>query len=235
MTQDISGAAPEDETVLRLRQRIRRLRDRLQRDTRRADSIGFLKGVISTLRPGDLAVDCGANVGKITLMLAESGANVVAFEPDPWSFAQLEAATAHLDNVTRINAGVGVEDGSLTLYRSASFADDPLKQSINSSLMPDARSIDAEGEGIPVKVINFPAWLQQQLDQGEHIALVKMDIEGAELEIMETVLDQKLPERTGPFLVETHPGLFPKKRDRFRALAERARDYPANRVNLDWI
>jgi len=225
----------DQDVVTRLRNRVKRLRGRLEKETRQAESIGFLNGVVATLRPGDLVVDCGANVGKITSQLAESGADVVAFEPDPWAFEQLQAATAHFANVTRINAAVGTEAGQLTLYRSASFDENPGKQSESSSLMADARSIDAKGEAIPVEVIDFPAWLQARLDEGRRVALVKMDIEGAELDLMEVLLDRRLPDHTGPFLVETHAGLFPKKRARFAALAERAAEYPATRVNLDWI
>ncbi|SCZ68747.1 methyltransferase, FkbM family [Epibacterium ulvae] len=232
MGQESSDAQELEE---RLRNRIKRLRRTAEKSNRRAAAEGFLDGVIATLRPGDLVVDCGANVGSVTLRLAQSGADVVAFEPDPWSFKQLEQATADYDNVTRINAAVGVEAGTLSLYRSGSFEDDRHKESIRSSLMADARSVDASGDAIPVEVIDFPAWLQARLDEGRRIGMVKMDIEGAELDLMEVLLDRGVPDQTGPFLVETHPGLFPKKRARFAALAERAKNYPAKRVNLDWI
>ncbi|TNJ41983.1 FkbM family methyltransferase [Phaeobacter sp. B1627] len=222
-------------TITRLRNRLQRVRGRLEKETRRAESVGFLQGVVATLRPGDLVLDCGANVGRVTTLLAESGADVVAFEPDPWAFERLVEATAHFDNVTCVNAAVGAEAATLTLYRTARFAQDPAKQSESSSIMPDARTVDAEGEGIEVEVIDFPAWLQARLDEGRRVALVKMDIEGAELDLMEVLLDRRIPDRTGPFLVETHPGLFPGKRSRFEALAQRAAEYPAKRVNLDWI
>src|SRR5215213_9742927 len=35
------------------------------------------------LKPGDLAIDCGANVGEITARMRASGATVYAFEPNP--------------------------------------------------------------------------------------------------------------------------------------------------------
>ncbi len=227
--------AQQAEVISRLRERLKRLRSKSDKANRQALALGFLNGVVATLRPGDLAIDCGANVGKITTLLATSGADVVAFEPDPWAFARLTEATEHLPNVMRINAAVGVDAGELALYRSERFAENPEKMSESSSLMKDARSIDAEGEVISVEVIDFPAWLEGKIASGRHIGVVKMDIEGAELELMEVLLDRRLPERTGPFLVETHAGLFPAKRERFRLLSERAATYPAKRVNLDWI
>src|SRR3546814_13037940 len=41
------------------------------------------------LRPGDIAIDCGANVGRFTRPIAEGGATVHAFEPNPDAFAAL--------------------------------------------------------------------------------------------------------------------------------------------------
>src|SRR3546814_19939216 len=41
------------------------------------------------LRPGDIAIDCGANVGRFTRPIAEGGATVHAFEPNPDAFAEL--------------------------------------------------------------------------------------------------------------------------------------------------
>ena len=38
---------------------------------------------------GDLAIDCGANVGHVTAALARTGAEVHAFEPNPQAFSAL--------------------------------------------------------------------------------------------------------------------------------------------------
>lgn len=43
------------------------------------------------VRPGDLVIDCGANVGEFAIICARAGAHVLAFEPDPREFAALAA------------------------------------------------------------------------------------------------------------------------------------------------
>jgi 16S rRNA A1518/A1519 N6-dimethyltransferase RsmA/KsgA/DIM1 with predicted DNA glycosylase/AP lyase activity len=41
------------------------------------------------LGPGDVAIDCGATVGVVTVALARTGAEVYAFEPNPDAFGEL--------------------------------------------------------------------------------------------------------------------------------------------------
>lgn len=55
---------------------------RQKRNLRKAHAEGYLAGVAAMLRPGDLALDLGANMGVVTDILARTGADVVAFEPD---------------------------------------------------------------------------------------------------------------------------------------------------------
>ena len=49
---------------------LRKLKRRHKRDLRYARAEGMLSGVVSMLRPGDVAVDCGANRGDVTAQLA---------------------------------------------------------------------------------------------------------------------------------------------------------------------
>src|SRR3546814_4183293 len=60
------------------------------------------------LRPGDIAIDCGANVGRFTRPIAEGGATVHAFEPNPDAFAELrsEEHTSELQSLMRISYAV---------------------------------------------------------------------------------------------------------------------------------
>ena len=66
--------------------------------------------------PDDIAVDCGANVGDVTQLLAETGATVHAIEPDPVAFNQLSDRFINRSNVILHNFAVGVIDDELPLY-----------------------------------------------------------------------------------------------------------------------
>lgn len=67
------------------------------------------------LRPGDLFVDVGANLGSYTVLaVAVVGAEVICIEPVPETFTQLEQNVRlnRIDQRTQcVNAGVGREQG----------------------------------------------------------------------------------------------------------------------------
>lgn len=70
------------------------------------------------LKPGDWAIDVGANVGHYTIAMARvvgPQGHVLAFEPIPETFSLLAAniESAHLTNVTLINAAVADVGGTV--------------------------------------------------------------------------------------------------------------------------
>lgn len=208
---------------------------RAKRNQRKAWAEGYLAGICSLLRPGDLAVDLGANVGEVTARLAATGADVVAFEPDPITFAKLQARFAGQANVTLVHAAVGTAEGTVRLMRADNFADNPDGASVKSTILDGGRRIDA-ANAVEVRLIDFPAWVRQQVAARGGIAFVKMDIEGAELEILEAMDRDRLFDSIRGLVAETHERKFPDLRPRYRALkAAIAEHEPSGKITLDWI
>ncbi len=214
---------------------LRKLKRRHKRDLRYARAEGMLQGVVSMLRPGDVVVDCGANRGDVTAVLAASGAMVHAFEPDPYNFAKLEERFAGVANVTLHAAAVGTSEGSIWLMRAANWEADPELASVKSTIVAGGQNI-AEGEGIDVALIDFRAFLRGLVAAHGRVAFVKIDIEGAELDLLAAMLDAQLFDHIQLTVAETHERKFKDLRPRFAALREAvALAYPPTRVNLDWI
>lgn len=208
---------------------------RQKRLLRVAHAKGFLSGVAAMLRPGDLAVDCGANVGDVTAVLAKTGATVIGFEPDPWTFAKLSERFADASNVTLINAAVGVGSGTVRLMRASNFDANPTGASVKSTILDGGRQIDA-ASGVDVPLVDFPGFLADQLATRHEIAFIKMDIEGAELDILERMDGDGVFDRVRVLVAETHERKFRDLRPRYRNLRETfAAKYDPNRVSLDWI
>ncbi|NUB46539.1 FkbM family methyltransferase [Fertoebacter nigrum] len=223
--------APRSAAELRAEAMIRRQK----RNLRKASAEGFLTGVTAMLRPGDLALDCGANVGAITGLLAATGADVIAFEPDPFAFAALSKGFADHPQVTLVNAAVGATGGTVRLMRAANFTDNPAGASVKSTILPGGRAIDA-ASGFDVPLIAFPDLLREKIAERGEVAFVKMDIEGAELDILEALDAEGLLGHIRCLVVETHERKFKALRPRYRALREGfAERYPGTRINLDWI
>lgn len=208
---------------------------RAKRNLRKARAEGYLSGIAAMLRPGDLALDCGANMGVVTAILAATGADVVAFEPDPFAFQHLTERFAGAATVTLINAAVGVTAGTVTLRRAANFDANPTGASVKSTILSGGRQID-DSQGIDVELIDFPAWLSARIAERGRIGFIKMDIEGAELDILEALDAAGTFAHIQCLVAETHERKFKDLRPRYRALRQRfAERYDANRVNLDWI
>lgn len=208
---------------------------RHKRNMRKSAAEGFLNGVLAMLKPDDLVLDCGANVGKISTLLAGTGARVLAYEPDPFAFAELTKACGDLPNVTLHNAAVGATAGSIRLMRASNFEDNPTGASVKSTIVGGGRMID-ESDGIEVALLSFPDLVRDLTVNGNEIALVKMDIEGAELDILEALETEGLFGRIRCLVVETHERKFKDLRPRYRALRERLAEGPfAGRIYLDWI
>jgi FkbM family methyltransferase len=225
------------ETIQMSPEEWRKKERRAARDLRHAHARGLMQGVLSMLRPGDLVIDCGANVGEVSQPLAETGASVHAFEPDPYAFEKLTERLARFDNVTLHHAAVGVTSGRIRLMRAANFDDNPKGASVKSTIVEGGRGIDETGaEAMDVALVDLPAFIGQLVEAQGRIAFLKMDIEGAELELLETMLARKMFDHIGLTVAETHERKFKALRPRFKALRKAvAARYPITQVNLDWI
>ena len=208
---------------------------RQKRNQRKAWAEGYMTAITAMLRPGDLVMDCGANMGVVTELLAATGADVLAYEPDPYAFSILEQKFANAPNVTLVNAAVGVGTGTIRLMRADNFGDNPDGASVKSTILDGGRRIDAEN-AVEVTLLDFPTLVREQVAARGEIAFIKMDIEGAELDILEALNREYLFTNIRALVAETHERKFKDLRDRYKALREVvAAKYPVGKVNLDWI
>lgn len=123
------------------------------------------------LRPGDVFVDVGANVGAYTVLAAAvAGAGAVAVEPIPATFQRLldNVAVNRLDGRVRCrNVGVGREPGVLRLTSGS--------DTVNHVLAPGEQAADA------VEVSVLPL---DDIVGGDEPTLIKIDVEGFETEVL---------------------------------------------------
>lgn len=183
------------------------------------------------LAPGDLAIDCGANVGNVTLALARRGAEVHAFEPDPDAFAVLRGRVKGVAGVHLHRQAVSDRPGKQRLYRHVDAATDPVRWSVGSSLLPFKGNVDAAAF-VEVETVDLAAFV---LALHRFVEVIKLDVEGVECGIVHRLLDSGAIERVGTVLVEVHERHIPQTRPEVQGLRERlARDGLEERVRLDW-
>jgi len=132
-----------------------------------AIDIDFLRAV---LRPGDVMIDCGANIGQLALFGANCVAPqgfVIAIEAHPKTFQYLETHMKlnAIRNIRLVHAAVGEKDGVIQF--SDQKADD------------GNHVVDAEGIAVPMHP------LDSLIPPGTKVKLLKIDVEGYEKFVFE--------------------------------------------------
>jgi len=183
---------------------------------------GFYRRAAALLRPGDTAVDIGANIGLTAMMFADTcrGINVIAAEPVPTTFHCLQRnMAAHVPHGVPLQVAVGAVPGILpfTWYPRASAnsglyadrdADDEMTKIFlrNSGLDDESiRYITAglhDGEQIDVEVTTVSAILAEHAPDVE-IGLLKVDVERAELDVLRGIAEADWP-RIRAVVAEVH-------------------------------
>lgn len=128
------------------------------------------------LQPGDVVLDLGANIGYYTLLAAArvgTTGEVHAFEPVPENFLTLQANVQRNGWKNVIIQQLAVADGAsenLTLYTR--------EGAHNSGWASLARSLKYQNVPMEVAAITIDRYITER--GLPHIALIKLDIEGAE-------------------------------------------------------
>ncbi len=180
---------------------------------------------------GMTCIDLGANVGKYTRIMASEARQVIAFEPDPWTCAALRDNLADLDNIRIEPVAAGTSERKVPLYRHPGFAENPVRHSQSTSVVARGGLIIADG-AVEIRQIDFIRYLE---DLNEDIGILKIDIEGAEVELLESLFDKPaVLKRIAYIFAETHERLYEDHRPRVAALREMAGQTERPQINLDW-
>jgi len=128
--------------------------------------------ILHTLRPGDVFIDVGANVGTISILAALTGAQVVAFEPVPSTFEALRANIALNRLQSRIQArrtGVASQCGVLEFT-----AEEDSTNHVAGGAWPDG----------PQQTVAAQVTSLDEALAGLAATMLKIDVEGYETEVL---------------------------------------------------
>jgi FkbM family methyltransferase len=152
------------------------------------------------VRSGWVVADVGAHIGYYTLLLARlvgPSGRVYAFEPFPSNFRVLEeniALNSYRNIVAEPQAAGRTPD---TLYLRLPHNE---SGNVDSRVLPSQAALTRESTDIAVEVIALDDYFATR---GEYLDLIKIDVEGAENEVlagMERILGEDRP----LLLVELH-------------------------------
>jgi len=128
-------------------------------------------------------LDIGAHTGMFSIYCAalNSAVKIFAYEPDEANFTTMKE-NFRLNNVKNVkakNVAVGASLGERVLYLS--------RDSHNHSILSVEATGDFSGEEVKVQAVNLERIFAQ--NHLEKVNLVKMDCEGAEFEILESLFE----------------------------------------------
>lgn len=117
-------------------------------------------------------VDAGAHIGmaSISFALKYPAARIIAIEPEPSNFAALVRNTAHYKTITPIHAALWREDGEVSLGLSNAH--------------PKGAFQVVEKGGQQVRAVTMDTVMRET--RIDSIDLLKVDVDGAEIEIFES-------------------------------------------------
>ncbi len=124
-----------------------------------------------SLGTGDLVIDVGANIGEFSMACESLGAIVHSFEPDPTEF---RALARNISSPSRAhNIALWKEEGIQLLWLANDSGDTTL---IEAGLTQ---------ESVEVNATTLDFWIDRNLEPSEEIALLKLEAEGAEPEVLQ--------------------------------------------------
>jgi FkbM family methyltransferase len=147
-----------------------------------------------TVYPDDIVLDIGANYGFFTMYSLNKGARkVYSVEPFPDAYNHLESLSQNFNQIFPINKAVSTEIGTTSfLVHSDTSAVNCLSTHGNINNM-NYQEIEVETIDINTLIQNLP----------EKINFMKVDCEGAEYELFQTITNTNL-KRIERLVIETH-------------------------------
>ena len=178
----------------------------LRDGAREREFMGLLKKAVS---PDDVCLDVGANIGYTTLAMCARARKVIAVEPDPHNFRILKK------NITRNNYGPITAMEQIGLSDHDGVTDFWLASKPNLNSFAKTR-FSRRKISIKTKTLSSLA-----REYGEQISFIKMDIEGAEVQVLRAACDyfRKTSHRV-IILLEVHPQFYNEENSFAKVLSE---------------
>ena len=186
--------------------------------------------IAKELDQNSLVIDCGANVGAIVKPLLKYRPTIFCFDPNPIAFKQLSENIGSSSNLHLINKAVGVESKTARLYKHKEAEQNELLLSVSSSLLANKPNVD-NNNYFEVEVVNFIDFLKSLK---QNVQILKVDIEGAEVELVNAILDNGLQKKINYIFIETHENTIPDLLEPTSLLMKRTKELNIKNIYYNW-
>lgn len=188
--------------------------------------------ILKNVNESSLVIDCGANMGDISALFLDKKASVIAFEPDPLAFKMIQKRFLGNKNIECVNKAVHDKAGKFQLYfHTDRMEKDDAAFTVSSSLMPNKNNIDTN-HSVEIETIDLDHFIS---NLGKAVDILKLDVEGAEVDILKKIIKNETYKMIKLILVETHEKKivgFQKEVDELKSLIEK---HKIKNIKLNWI
>ena len=157
-----------------------------------------------------LIFDVGANVGEFTHELRSEFPLLQShcFEPDPRSYATLLKRFETQEEITCNNVGCGARNETAVLHQN--------QNTTISSIVPSELQLNSTTNKIDIQIVTLEDYSREL--GAENIDLVKIDVEGFEVEVLQGAME--IMPSIGAFVLEVRFGDYKISGTRFEVVNE---------------
>lgn len=188
------------------------------------------KNFVKFTSPEDIVIDIGANVGAFAKQFFRTECSIKCFEPNPACIPRLQSVTRK-NNVEVICAAASISDGNSSLYLHENHELDPIHWSQGSSLFKGKSNVNANNF-TNVQTIDLARYISEL---NMPIRVLKIDIEGHEVELLPHLLETGCLSHVSYILVETHEKKNPSLLRPTENMKKLFRNAGFERISWDWI
>lgn len=161
------------------------------------DDEPFIRSVARHLQRKDLVLDLGAHIGRASIEFSHFAGAVHSFEPHPEIFKELRHNTRNYHRVKAINKAVSDVTGQMKLYFEPPK---PGKFYEGSSLVTTKSNLSYEN-AFDVETVALAEYVE---GLGKPVRMIKMDIEGAEYQVLSALIETPAIGQIEKIYVEDH-------------------------------
>lgn len=149
-----------------------------------------------------ILIDCGACYGSAIRELEDNYGifdKIYAIEPNPENARLIETKDS---KIVKLEVAISTVYGKSKLYFSERYD--------GSTLYLGKKSGNIRADNfVEVETIDFSDWLAKTITRDNYV-VCKMDVEGAEFDVLERLLETRQMDRIDVLLVEWHVSRFPR-------------------------
>jgi len=176
---------------------------------------------------GAICVDCGGNTGKFTDLVLFCGGKSIIFEPNPFLVKLMQRKFRDNESVQIQSSAISTKN-EIVEFNFGEYTDQ------SGSIHKNKRNQSGIGKTMEVQAVDFAKFLKKLHKKTGVIYLCKIDIEGAEFEVIEHLISTGAYKLCRNIVVETHPRFFKDGKARLKKLEALIAENNITNIDLDW-